>query len=225
MFQNLIPQIIQILFSIPCVLIAITFHEFAHGYAAAKLGDPTAESLGRLTLNPLKHLDPIGALCMLFFHFGWAKPVPINTRYFKKPRRDLAITALAGPAVNILLSFVGMLLCRLLFVVVENPALQGIGEFASTALALLATFLMYFYQLNASFAVFNLLPIPPLDGSRLFSLILPPAWSYKIMQYERYIALGVLVLLYIGVLDGPLSFLVNGLLSGMDWLIGLIPFL
>ena len=84
---------------------------------------------------------------------------------------------------------------------------------------------MYFYQLNASFAVFNLLPIPPLDGSRLFSLILPPAWSYKIMQYERYIALGVLVLLYIGVLDGPLSFLVNGLLSGMDWLIGLIPFL
>ncbi len=225
MFQNLIPQIIQILFSIPCVLIAITFHEFAHGYAAAKLGDPTAESLGRLTLNPLKHLDPIGALCMLFFHFGWAKPVPINTRYFKKPRRDLAITALAGPAVNIMLSFAGMLLCRFLFVVVENPALQGAGEFASTALALLATFLMYFYQLNASFAVFNLLPIPPLDGSRLFSLILPPAWSYKIMQYERYIALGVLVLLYIGVLDGPLSFLVNGLLSGMDWLIGLIPFL
>lgn len=225
MFQNLIPQIIQILFSIPCVLIAITFHEFAHGYAAAKLGDPTAESLGRLTLNPLKHLDPIGALCMLFFRFGWAKPVPINTRYFKKPRRDLAITALAGPAVNIMLSFAGMLLCRLLFIVAENPALQGIGEFASTALALLATFLMYFYQLNASFAVFNLLPIPPLDGSRLFSLILPPAWSYKIMQYERYIALGVLVLLYIGVLDGPLSFLVNGLLSGMDWLIGLIPFL
>jgi len=225
MFSNLIPQIIQILFSIPCVLIAITFHEFAHGYAAAKLGDPTAESLGRLTLNPLKHLDPLGALCMLLFRFGWAKPVPINPRYFKKPRRDLAITALAGPAVNILLSFLGMLLCRMLAAILNVTPLAENDGFAATAFALLVTFLMYFYQLNASFAVFNLLPIPPLDGSRLFSLLLPPTWYVKILRYERYIALGMLVLLYIGILDGPLSFLVNGLLSGMNWLIGLIPFL
>lgn len=225
MFSNLIPQIIQILFSIPCVLIAITFHEYAHAYAAARLGDPTAESLGRLTLNPLKHLDPLGALCMLLFRFGWAKPVPINSRYFKKPRRDLAITALAGPAVNILLSFAGMFLYRLLLTSLEHSALGASDGFAATALALLATFLMSFYQLNASFAVFNLLPIPPLDGSRLLSLLLPPAWYYKVMQYERYIALGMLVLLYLGILDGPLSFLLTGLLRGMDWIISLIPFL
>lgn len=225
MFQNLIPQIIRILFTIPCVLIAITFHEFAHGYAASKLRDPTASSMGRLTLNPLKHLDPLGALCMLIFHFGWAKPVPINSRYFKKPRRDLAITAVAGPAVNILLSFMGMLLCRLLIAWLESPAMANLQEFAATALALLVTFLMYFYQMNASFAVFNLLPIPPLDGSRLLSVLMPPAWYYKIMQYERYIAIGMLVLLYIGVLDGPLSFLVTGLLRGMEWIIELIPFL
>ena len=223
MLSNFAPQLISLLFSLPCVLIAITFHEVAHGYAANRLGDPTAASLGRLTLNPLKHLDPIGTICMLLFHFGWARPVPINTRYFKKPRRDMAIVALAGPLTNIALAFLGMLLYHIV-----GAALTGMtisGSFAQTAAALTLTFLSYFFRLNASFAIFNLIPIPPLDGSRLLSLILPPRWAFKLMQYERWIALGMLVLLYIGVLDGPLSFLVNGLLSGMDFLISLIPFL
>jgi len=225
MLAQLAPKLISILFSIPCVLIAITFHEFAHGYAAAKLGDPTAESLGRLTLNPLKHLDPIGALCMLFFRFGWAKPVPVNVRYFKKPRRDMAIVALAGPLVNIVLSFIGMLLFRILSAILLSSGVMTSGGFAANALSMTLTFLMYFFQLNASFAVFNLLPIPPLDGSRIVSIVLPPKLYFRIMQYEKYIVLGVLILLYIGILDGPLSFLVNALLTGMDALIGLIPFL
>jgi Zn-dependent protease len=195
----------------------------AHGYAANRLGDPTASSLGRLTLNPLKHLDPIGTLCMLIFRFGWAKPVPINSRYFQKPRRDLAIVALAGPLTNIVLAFVGMLLSRIVGVIsVSFPPSQSFG---STALGLLLLFLSYFFQLNASFAIFNLLPIPPLDGSRLLTLFLPPKWAFKLMQYERFIALSMLLLLYLGILDTPLTFLVNGLLNGMDWLLSLLPFL
>ena len=106
--------LIQFLFVVPCVLIALTFHEFAHGYMAYKLGDPTAKNFGRLTLNPLKHLDPIGTICMIFFHFGWAKPVPINSRYFKKPRRDMALTAAAGPIMNFILALFGVLVCRIL---------------------------------------------------------------------------------------------------------------
>lgn len=226
MSSSIISSLISLLFSLPCVLIAITFHEVAHGYAANKLGDPTAASMGRLTLNPLKHLDPLGALCMLFFHFGWAKPVPINSRYFKKPRRDIAIVALAGPVMNILLAFAGLLLYRILYaIILATGALVTGSAFAAQALSLTLTFLSYFFSLNASFAVFNLIPIPPLDGSRILFIILPPKIYWKLMQYERYISIALIVLLYLGVLNTPLSFLVNALLSGMDWLISLIPFL
>ena len=224
MLSNFVPQLISLLFSLPCVLIAITFHEVAHGYAANRLGDPTAAALGRLTLNPLKHLDPIGTICMLLFHFGWARPVPINTRYFKKPRRDMAIVALAGPLTNIALAFLGVLLYHIVGAIAAGWYMTS-NSFARTAVSLTVLFLNNFLRLNASFAIFNLIPIPPLDGSRLLSLILPPKWAFKLIEYERWIALGMLVLLYIGVLDGPLSFLVNGLISGMDFLISLIPFL
>jgi len=224
--SNFVSTLISLLFSLPCVLIAITFHEVAHGYAANRLGDPTAESLGRLSLNPLKHLDPIGTLCMLIFGFGWARPVPINSRYFRKPRRDIAIVAVAGPLVNIALSFCGILIYRILSAIVNQAdVVSSLGNFGLTALSLTLTFFSYFFRLNASFAVFNLLPIPPLDGSRLLTIVLPPKFYYAIMKYERYIALGMLILLYIGLLDRPLSFLVSALLGGMDWLIGLLPFL
>ena len=102
------PQMIDLILSIPAVLIALTFHEVSHGYMAYRLGDPTAKALGRLSLNPLHHLDPIGAICLLLFRFGWARPVPINSRYFKKPRRDMALTALSGPVTNLILSFVSV---------------------------------------------------------------------------------------------------------------------
>ncbi len=220
-------RLISLLLSLPCVLIAITFHEFAHGYAAYRAGDPTARSFGRLTLNPLKHLDPIGALAMLFLGFGWAKPVPINVRHFKKPRRDMALVALAGPVTNIVLAMAGMLITRILeaVLVASSASSTDTSGFAFTVGYVAVTFFSLFTTLNVSFAVFNLLPIPPLDGSRLFMLFLPPRAHMWVLQNERYISIALLVLLWIGVLDIPLTLLRGLLLDGMAALINLIPFL
>ena len=200
--------LIQFLFVVPCVLIALTFHEFAHGYMAYKLGDPTAKNFGRLTLNPLKHLDPIGTICMIFFHFGWAKPVPINSRYFKKPRRDMALTAAAGPIMNFILALFGVLVCRILTkIFVAFPAQSDV---------------VYFHMLNLSLGVFNLIPIPPLDGSRIFYIFLPQKWYFGVMKYEKYIQLALLVLLWTGLLSRPLSAAVSWISGGMQWLVSWI---
>ncbi len=212
--------LIEFLYVIPCVLIALTFHEFAHGYMAYKLGDPTAKNLGRLTLNPLKHLDPIGAICMLLFHFGWAKPVPINSRYFKKPRRDMALTAAAGPIMNFILAFLGVLIYRLLYklFVAFPPSSEFVYYLQYSALTLFS----YFHMLNLSLGIFNLIPLPPLDGSRIFYIFLPPKWYFGIMKYERYIQLAILVLLWTGMLTTPLSAAVSAVSRGMQWLVSWI---
>ena len=212
--------LIQFLFVVPCVLIALTFHEFAHGYMAYKLGDPTAKNFGRLTLNPLKHLDPIGTICMIFFHFGWAKPVPINSRYFKKPRRDMALTAAAGPIMNFILALFGMLVCRILTkIFVTFPAQSDFVYYIQYAAL---TLFSYFHMLNLSLGVFNLIPIPPLDGSRLFYIFLPPKWYFGVMKYEKYIQLALLVLLWTGLLSRPLSAAVSWISGGMQWLVSWI---
>lgn len=212
--------LIQFLFVIPCVLIALTFHEFAHGYMAYKLGDPTAKNFGRLTLNPLKHLDPIGTICMIFFHFGWAKPVPINSRYFKKPRRDMALTAAAGPIMNFILAFFGVLVCRILTkIFVAFPAQSDFVYYIQYAAL---TLFSYFHMLNLSLGVFNLIPIPPLDGSRIFYIFLPPKWYFGVMKYEKYIQLALLVLLWTGLLSRPLSAAVSWISGGMQWLVSWI---
>lgn len=212
--------LIQFLFVVPCVLIALTFHEFAHGYMAYKLGDPTAKNLGRLTLNPLKHLDPIGTICMIFFHFGWAKPVPINSRYFKKPRRDMALTAAAGPIMNFILALFGMLVCRILTkIFVAFPAQSDFVYYIQYAAL---TLFSYFHMLNLSLGVFNLIPIPPLDGSRIFYIFLPPKWYFGVMKYEKYIQLALLVLLWTGLLSRPLSAAVSWISGGMQWLVSWI---
>lgn len=212
--------LIQFLFVVPCVLIALTFHEFAHGYMAYKLGDPTAKNFGRLTLNPLKHLDPIGTICMIFFHFGWAKPVPINSRYFKKPRRDMALTAAAGPIINFILALFGMLVCRILTkIFVAFPAQSDFVYYIQYAAL---TLFSYFHMLNLSLGVFNLIPIPPLDGSRIFYIFLPPKWYFGVMKYEKYIQLALLVLLWTGLLSRPLSAAVSWISGGMQWLVSWI---
>lgn len=212
--------LIQFLFVVPCVLIALTFHEFAHGYMAYKLGDPTAKNFGRLTLNPLKHLDPIGTICMIFFHFGWAKPVPINSRYFKKPRRDMALTAAAGPIMNFILALFGMLVCRILTkIFVAFPAQSDFVYYIQYAAL---TLFSYFHMLNLSLGVFNLIPIPPLDGSRIFYIFLPPKWYFGVMKYEKYIQLALLVLLWTGLLSRPLSAAVSWISGGMQWLVSWI---
>ena len=216
-------SLMQLLLTVPIMLLALPIHEMAHGWAAYKLGDPTARNLGRLTLNPLKHLDPIGALCMLVFRFGWAKPVPVSSRNFKKPRRDMALTALAGPVSNLLLAFLGVLLYNIaLFIIIKIDPTSARGiSIADTTL--LFFYLFAFYNINL--ALFNLIPVPPLDGSRIFYIFLPPKWYFGIMKYERYIQLALMLSLWTGLLTLPLSTLVQWISNGMMWIISLLPLL
>ncbi len=226
MTEYLLSKLIPLLYALPCVLIAIPVHEVAHGYVANRCGDPTAKNLGRLTLNPLKHFDLLGTLCMLLVGFGWARPVPINTRHFKKPRRDMFFVALAGPLSNILLSFVALLLYRILAAVfLANIASVDSAAFSTTLFSTFMQFLNVFIVMNLSFAVFNLLPVPPLDGSRLLMIFLPPKAQIWVARNERTISLVIFLLLILNFLDAPLGFLVNLLFTGMNALISLIPLL
>ena len=186
----------QYIFAALAALIALTVHEYCHGYAAYRMGDPTAKNMGRLSLNPLTHLDPIGTLCMIFFHFGWAKPVPINPRYFKNPKKGFAIVALAGPAANLLLSFFSAGVYLLLWALLKDVAFES--RFWLTVAENGLLFLYIFHSLNLGYAVFNMIPIPPLDGSRILSLVLPPKQYFGLMRYERYIYFGLLGWLFIG---------------------------
>ena len=184
----------QLTLNLVAVLVALTIHEYAHGYAAYKLGDDTARSLGRLTLNPIKHLDPFGALCMLLFRFGWAKPVPINPRNFKNPKRDFAITAVAGPLVNIAIAFISaffLLLSEELYVNTNSVMLNNIQYYTTL-------FLYLFHVINLGLGIFNLIPVPPFDGSRILNVVLPPKLYFKIMKYEQKIYWGVIAWLFLG---------------------------
>jgi len=178
------------------VMLALTVHELMHGMVAYKLGDPTAKNAGRLTINPLAHIDPLGLICMVLFRFGWARPVPVNMRWFKRPRRDMALVAAAGPVSNLLFGTVCVFIYYLLVLHAPQTALiDAVLSFTAT----LAT-------LNVGFAVFNLLPLPPLDGSRILALVVPNRWYWQRIRYERYIQLAVMVLLYLGVLTTPLAY-------------------
>lgn len=221
MLSSVRETLIELLFVIPCVLFALTVHEVAHGYMAYRLGDPTAHNMGRLTLNPLKHLDPLGTVCMVLFHFGWARPVPINARYFKKPKRDTALTAAAGPVSNFILSFLGLLVYNILLAIFIRVG--ATSQFTYNLQYAALTLFYYFHILNLSLGLFNLIPIPPLDGSRIFLSLLPPKYYFGIMKYERYIQLVLMLLLWLGFLTTPLSYLVNAVSNGMQFIIGLIP--
>ena len=167
MLFRLSPEVLVLL--IPVLLFALVFHEFSHGWVANRLGDPTAKNQGRLTLNPIAHLDPIGSMMILFVGFGWAKPVPVDSRYLANPRKDMMKIALAGPASNLLLAFLGGILIRL-------------TGYAGP----LTSMLILFTQINISLAVFNMIPIPPLDGSQIFSGIMIRRNPQLVMQLQMY---------------------------------------
>ena len=178
-------------------LICITLHELSHGYVAYRLGDTTAKEAGRLTLNPLKHIDIMGLLMMVVFKFGWAKPVPVNMRRFKNPKKGMAITALAGPVSNVIICALFLFLYGLLF----YPLYYHGGTVGSYTLDFLSTTA----YLSLALAVFNIIPIPPLDGSKvLFSLVSDEAY-YKLMRYERYGMVILLILVSTKVLGEPLA--------------------
>jgi Zn-dependent protease len=170
--------------SAPAILFGLTIHEYAHGLIALKLGDPTAKYAGRLTLNPLKHLDPFGTICLFLFRFGWAKPVPINPTYFTNPRRDILLSSLAGPGANFLAAIGFGLILRIIYLITPT---------SSFLLIILHMFVFF----NLILAIFNLIPIPPLDGSKILYYLLPQNMAYYYAQIERYgifILMGIIVL-------------------------------
>ena len=191
-------QLVARAFVVFCIL---PVHEFAHAYAAYKLGDDTARLKGRLTLNPMAHLNLWGSLMIFICGFGYATPVPVNPRRFKNPKAGMAITALAGPLSNLVMAIMFAAFSELSAVAFDKSGVMLLG--------ILKLFFYYAGYVNVCLAIFNLIPIPPLDGSRILTVILPTEAYFKIMQYERYIMIGLIVLLFTGVLTWPLNIAVN----------------
>ena len=222
MMETVVRYLLDFLFTLPVILVSLSVHELSHGLISDKLGDPTARNMGRLTLNPIKHIDPFGFIALLFFHVGWAKPVMVDTRYFKKPKRDMALTALAGPVSNfilaVLFSFIFVGLVR--FVPDNNFSsviayLNGLASLSGgvSVGAVITVLAYYFMVINIGLGVFNLIPIPPLDGSKILYAFLPDRVLMRILPYERYIQIVLFVLVWLGVLSTPIHYLTSAVYS------------
>ncbi len=199
----------MLLFSLPGLLLAFSFHEFAHAYVAYKLGDPTAKNLGRLTLDPIAHIDPLGFIMLLIVHFGWAKPVPVNTRNFKNPRRDDMLVSLAGPGANFLLALILAGIIKIFYVLnVQNDY----------TIQIIATVIFLGVIYNIGLGVFNLLPIPPLDGSHVLLNLLPSKYAYSFIQHQGTIQIIMLVLLFTGMISYIISPISRIMLLGLTYL-------
>lgn len=212
-------KLLYVLIMVIALLPALTFHEWAHGYAAYKLGDHTAKADGRLSLNPLDHLDPVGTVMLLVLGFGWAKPVPVMTRNFKKPRRDFAITSLAGPMANFVVGFITTLLYVL------GVYICAANEFDNMTAEVILSVFFYSSIFNFGLGLFNLIPLPPLDGSNVVMCLLPnriAAKYSKIRYYSRYIFIGLIVMEYIPYLEIIPQIIFWPISVGRDLLFGLV---
>lgn len=190
------------------VLLCIMVHEVSHGLAAFYLGDPTAKEGHRLSFNPIRHIDPLGLIMMITVGFGWAKPVPVDPRYFKHPQSGMAMTALAGPVSNFILAFLS---CAVYQGTVAVMTMQGM----TSGLTQFANFLGMLIVLNIGLGIFNLIPFPPLDGSKILGLVLPERLYFSLMRYENIGMLLLMGVLWFGYLDGPLRFLRTGVTDFM----------
>ena len=211
--QKAIMNILAILITI---FVVMPIHEWAHGFVAYKFGDNTAKYSGRLTLNPLAHIDPLGAAAMILFRFGWAKPVPVDARNFKNPKVGMALTALAGPMSNIIAALIAA-------IGLNSLIYFGRSTIPYDALSYIISFMYSFIKINIGLAVFNFLPLPPLDGSKILAVFLPNKFLFKYYQYERYIIFAVFFLLFTNILLIPLVLFQNLVLNGIIWLAAL-PF-
>ena len=210
-----------ILLLIPLRLLALVVHEYSHGYVSTKLGDPTPRIQGRLTLNPLVHLDLYGTILMLLTGFGWAKPVEVNPMYYRDKKKAMALVALAGPLSNFILAFLSLLIY--VFFVVLAVYTKAIP---ASVINIIGTAMSYSAQINLCFMVFNLIPIPPLDGSRILGMFLGNRTYYKMMAYERYSMILIIFLSLSGMLDsiigGGVGFLYSGMANALSAILNLL---
>lgn len=209
MIDGIIANLFNIIYLVPILLIALPVHEFSHALAATLLGDPTPKNMGRLTLNPLKHLDPIGSIFLVIFQFGWAKPVVINPHNFKNPKEAGAIVSLAGPMSNFIMAVISILLYVKLSHMMHPY---------------LAYFLSLFAWINIGLTIFNLLPVPPLDGSNILAYFLPNKVLYSMQKYYSIFQLIIFVALFTGILSKPLGFMVSTLYINLSYLARMLPF-
>ncbi len=217
--------ITYILSALIVVFFVLPFHEWAHGFVAYKLGDRTAKQSGRLTLNPLAHIDPFGSMLLLLIGFGWAKPVPVDSRYFKNPKVGMSITALAGPVANLLAAVVSGLIMNGILAAAGNIMVYSMYTSSGSGILIyVLDFFMFLMTINISLAVFNLIPIPPLDGSKILMGFLPDSAVNWLYQHEQFFSIALFIIVMAGGFRGGLiSNIQNLLFNGINWLTSL-PF-
>lgn len=219
MFDLTTADLLEYFVKLMIIFLISPLHECAHAWAANQLGDYTAKYKGRMTLSPFAHIDIIGALMIFFFGFGWAKPVPVNPLHFKKPSQGMMLTALAGPASNLVAAFVGMIAWQLC----NGEAHVAMMYFSPNTMSYVMWMLYCFISININLAVFNMIPVPPLDGSRVLNYFLPHRAQYWLAKNEQLCYYGVLILMATGILAVPLSFFNSLVFRGLELVTGWIP--